>query len=326
MRNLINDLKIYFIVQPNTDPLIRPWSILGIKFTIPPSPFFPMNSIFKIGRYVRRCIIIYEKMSFEKIVILSKQTTSFLKQIKIRKSQMFNENSSLMEINFNESNFSFHKPIDDNNMCEVDLDGSVISIIGEPDTCSSTVKLKQQYSIFSTKQLSIDDPTKQSASTAKSTYFQFLKSQTTEANLKKAEINKRKNSSLNALNGCALSRKTAEYFISQQAYLIENNEHESLLPTDLHKKIDELFSCDSSFPDVFFLKYLNSLRIKDYSLSSKYLHDYFDRFIIHGSIPLAALNLVSLEYRFSNKYVSFLLSSLVIIVSGRGNRPLFRRL
>ena len=36
MRNLINDLKIYFIVQPTNDPLIRPWSILGfiVKFKL----------------------------------------------------------------------------------------------------------------------------------------------------------------------------------------------------------------------------------------------------------------------------------------------------
>jgi anaphase-promoting complex subunit 5 len=89
--------------------------------------------------------------------------------------------------------------------------------------------------------------------------------------------------------------------VSQQAYLIENNEYESLLPADLHQKIDELFNYESIFPDVFYLKYLNSLRIKDYSVATKYMHDYFDRFIIHGSIPLAALNLVSLEYRFSNR-------------------------
>jgi hypothetical protein len=245
-------------------------------------------------------------MPFDKVVILSKQTSAFLKQIKIKKSLMFNENTSLME--FNESNFtiasnSFVKPSEDNNLGgEMDLDGSIISIIGEPDTCSSTVKLKHQYSIFPTKVFSTIEDVQKTLPTSKCN-FQFLKTQQQiENNLKKNDAIKKKNSNmLNTINGCALSRKTAEYFVSQQAYLIENNEYESLLPTDLQQKIDELFNYDSSFPDVFYLKFLNSLRIKDYSLSSKCLHDYFDRFIINGSIPLAALNLVSLEYRFSNK-------------------------
>jgi hypothetical protein len=239
-------------------------------------------------------------MTFDKVVLLSKQTTNFLKQIKIRKSQVLSENTSAMELNFNESNLSinnnsFLKPLEDNN---IDLDGSIISIIGEPDTCSSTVKLKHQYSIFPTKTPAKDDLAKQGSSVKSN--FQFYKAQTTEN--KKVEIAKKNtNSSSNILNGCAFSRKTAEYFVSQQAYLIENNEYESLLPADLHQKIDELFNYESIFPDVFYLKYLNSLRIKDYSVATKYMHDYFDRFIIHGSIPLAALNLVSLEYRFSNR-------------------------
>ena len=248
-------------------------------------------------------------MSFDKVVILNKQLTSFLKQVKLRKPRyIYDENLSLISIitdtNFNESNISinnhsFVKPLEDNN---IDLDGSIISTIGEPDTCSSTVKLKHQYSIFQTKTQATDDFLKQGSS-AKSN-FQFNKTQTTQS--KKVEITKSKsNSSSSILNGCALSRKTAEYFISQQAFLIENNEYESLLPTDLHQKIDELFDNESIFPDVFYLKYLNSLRIKDYSIATKYMHDYFDRFIIHGSIPLAALNLVSLEYRFSNRYRNY---------------------
>jgi len=55
LRNLLNDLKIYFIGPPINDPLIRPWSV--------------------VGRYVRRCIIIYEKMPFDKIVSLCKQAS-----------------------------------------------------------------------------------------------------------------------------------------------------------------------------------------------------------------------------------------------------------
>ena len=65
LRNLINDLKIYFIGPPINDPMIRPWSV--------------------VGRYVRRCIIIYEKMSFDKIVSLCKQASV---QFKILSTQL----------------------------------------------------------------------------------------------------------------------------------------------------------------------------------------------------------------------------------------------
>ena len=53
IRNLINDLKIYFIGPTLNDSLIKPWSV--------------------VGKYVRRCIIIYEKTAFEELVSLCKQ-------------------------------------------------------------------------------------------------------------------------------------------------------------------------------------------------------------------------------------------------------------
>ena len=53
IRNLINDLKIYFIGPTLNDSLIKPWSV--------------------VGKYVRRCIIIYEKTAFEELVRLCKQ-------------------------------------------------------------------------------------------------------------------------------------------------------------------------------------------------------------------------------------------------------------
>lgn len=102
-------------------------------------------------------------------------------------------------------------------------------------------------------------------------------------------------------NNCAFSRKTAEFFVAQQAHLIENNEHEAMCPVDLNKKIDQLILYDPSFSDAYFLKYLNNLRLKDYPASLKALHDYFDRILLAGSVSLAALNLSSLEYRFDNK-------------------------
>lgn len=102
-------------------------------------------------------------------------------------------------------------------------------------------------------------------------------------------------------NGCSFSRRIAEYFVAQQASLIENNEHDALSPVELNQKIDELLAFDSNFADAYYLKYLNYLRLRDYPSSLKALHDYFDRAIYAGSVSLAALNLCSLEYRFDNK-------------------------
>ncbi len=53
IRNLITDLKIYFIGPTLKESLIKPWSV--------------------VGKYVRRCIIIYEKTAFEELVRLCKQ-------------------------------------------------------------------------------------------------------------------------------------------------------------------------------------------------------------------------------------------------------------
>jgi hypothetical protein len=112
-------------------------------------------------------------------------------------------------------------------------------------------------------------------------------------------------SSDSLLNGYAFSRRIAEYFVAQQAYLIENNEREALSPQALHAKIEELLGYDPSFSDVYFLKYLNYLRLKDYPSALKALHDYFDRFVYSCSISYAPLNLCSLEYRFDNKLILF---------------------
>ena len=102
-------------------------------------------------------------------------------------------------------------------------------------------------------------------------------------------------------NSCAFSRKIAEYFVAQQAHLIENNEYEALSPVELQSKIDELISYDATFSDAHYLKYLNCLRLRDYPSALKSLHDYFDRIFLTGSVSLAALNLSSLEYRFDSK-------------------------
>lgn len=102
-------------------------------------------------------------------------------------------------------------------------------------------------------------------------------------------------------NGFAFSRRLAEYFVAQQAFLLENNEHDALSPLELEQKIDELIRNDSSFIDAYYLRYLNCLRLNDYPAALKALHDYFDRGIPACSVALAPLNLCSLEFRFGNR-------------------------
>jgi hypothetical protein len=105
----------------------------------------------------------------------------------------------------------------------------------------------------------------------------------------------------NITSGFEFSRKIAEYFVAKQAFLIENNEHEAMNPIELLEKIDELIAYDSTFSEAYYLRYLNYMRLKDYPMALKAMHDYFDRLLLAGSVSLAALNLCSLEYRFDNK-------------------------
>lgn len=71
LKMLINALKIYFIGPNLSDCLIKPWSV--------------------VGKYVRRCIIIYEKTSFDKLVGLSKQASVEFKHYQDFLSQPLNK-------------------------------------------------------------------------------------------------------------------------------------------------------------------------------------------------------------------------------------------
>ena len=383
LRNLINDLKIYFIGQPLNDPLIRPWSV--------------------VGRYVRRCIIIYEKMSFDKLVLLVKQSSVQFKhlsaQISKNRLSIFISTSKLHNTTKNPSNqTNLENQIDQN--YEIDTyqgnhsnspmsgalflnDESNLTITGEylnrstnpdcsgmdldeslthqhgvlnsynnnkefvhkfysqsifnPKALTSTVSAQRTHSMSNFKPQatitdSIEKPVKVSNKTAKISASTVTFSLTTAQTLSSEPLIKavaNPVSELNAMppptampalhlttaahveeapvaafalkNGCAFSRKIAEYFVAQQANLIENNEHDAMNPIEIQYKIDELLAYDSNFADAYYLKYLNYLRLRDYPSALKALHDYFDRAIFAGSVSLAALNLCSLEYRFDNK-------------------------
>ncbi len=377
LRNLINDLKIYFIGPPINDPLIRPWSV--------------------VGRYVRRCIIIYEKMPFDKLVTLCKQASVQFKDLSavISKNRKISESAvKLNELNIQNSDnpIDSHYEIENSNSpvsgalflndesyltmtgdcfnrsanadCSgMDMDESAVSLNQINNTslnCSNNREFINRFysqTVFNSKALTstvsaqrtqalgnfktndkadnLVNLTKASKSTQSTVTSNNTKLPTTTASQTTARTNNAKtnleagindsmppppvaalvatvstaNSALpfafSLKNGCAYSRRIAEYFVAQQASLIENNEHDALSPAELNQKIDELLAFDVNFADAYYLKYLNFMRLRDYPSSLKALHDYFDRAIYAGSVSLAALNLCSLEYRFDNKENAF---------------------
>ncbi|XP_068101228.1 anaphase-promoting complex subunit 5 [Hyperolius riggenbachi] len=115
-----------------------------------------------------------------------------------------------------------------------------------------------------------------------------------------------------ACNG-PLSQKQAEYFLSQQASLLKNDESKALPPVLLQKELNNLLKFNPDFSEAHYLSYLNSLRVQDVFSSTHSLLHYFDRLILTGaesksngdegygrSLRYAALNLASLHCRFGH--------------------------
>ncbi|KAM9331539.1 anaphase-promoting complex subunit 5 [Gastrophryne carolinensis] len=115
-----------------------------------------------------------------------------------------------------------------------------------------------------------------------------------------------------ACNG-PLSQKQAEYFLSQQALLLKNDESKALSPVLLQKELNNLLKFNPDFAEAHYLSYLNSLRVQDVFSSTHSLLHYFDRLILTGaesksngdegygrSLRYAALNLASLHCRFGH--------------------------
>lgn len=363
IKALINTLKIYFIGPNLAESFIKPWSV--------------------VGKYVRRCIIIYEKMSFDKLVNLSKLATNEFKRLsyiisnkshnpntsininsnkKTEKSSNKSENqiySENLEVNYetdnstspmrgdglflnDESNLTitsewFNRSTNADYSC-MDLEPLDESLTQPSSSMSnkpicqnrfnqkaltSTVSAQRTQSLSNFKSMKKQNeatsnttmgdgethPTAASKISHPTVKFQLPNQ---KEGLEGSIIGASNDMNLNQMavqgkfvesSGFEFSRKIAEYFVSRQANLIENNEHEALSPYELQQKIDELIAVDTNFADAYYLRYLNFLRLKDYPSALKALHDYFDRFLQAGSISLAALNLCSLEYRFDNKCV-----------------------
>ncbi|XP_032656479.1 anaphase-promoting complex subunit 5 isoform X2 [Chelonoidis abingdonii] len=110
-----------------------------------------------------------------------------------------------------------------------------------------------------------------------------------------------------------LSQKQAEYFLSQQASLLKNDETKALTPAFLQKELNNLLKFNPDFAEAHYLSYLNSLRVQDVFSSTHSLLHYFDRLILTGaesksngdegygrSLRYAALNLAALHCRFGH--------------------------
>ncbi|KFM66641.1 Anaphase-promoting complex subunit 5, partial [Stegodyphus mimosarum] len=74
-----------------------------------------------------------------------------------------------------------------------------------------------------------------------------------------------------------VSQKQAEFFIAQQAALLQINESAALSPSDLQQKIKELMKGNPELYEACYLSYLNSLRVKEYRGARDNLYHHFDR-------------------------------------------------
>uniref|UniRef100_T1IR26 Anaphase-promoting complex subunit 5 n=1 Tax=Strigamia maritima TaxID=126957 RepID=T1IR26_STRMM len=112
---------------------------------------------------------------------------------------------------------------------------------------------------------------------------------------------------------CRFSRKQAEYFISQQAAMIQSNEKEALPPDHLQDRIREILNYHPDLAEAHFLSYLNNIRVKEYCGAINHLYHCFDRNTLSNqdskscaddvgrSFRYAALNLAALHCRFGHK-------------------------
>ena len=73
-----------------------------------------------------------------------------------------------------------------------------------------------------------------------------------------------------------LSKKQSEFFISKHIYLLLQNEAKALPPKELQNVINELLTNNEQQSEVLYLQYLNSLRVRDYTLCLNTLIHYFD--------------------------------------------------
>ncbi|KAJ8038977.1 Anaphase-promoting complex subunit 5 [Holothuria leucospilota] len=112
-----------------------------------------------------------------------------------------------------------------------------------------------------------------------------------------------------------LSPKLAEYFISEQAARLQNEDPTSLSPDQLQEQITALTDGSSHRAELHYLTFLNCLRLNEFCGAIHSLHKYFDQLTQKStdsgsnsssteewkhSYRYAALNLASLHYRLGH--------------------------
>lgn len=103
------------------------------------------------------------------------------------------------------------------------------------------------------------------------------------------------------------SMKQADFFVSQQCHLLENNERRALSPIDLQNKLKEVIQDNPLHSQAHILSYMNNLRVRDYLNSLEAFHRAFDRSAVKSHHPpetkgfqYSSLNLSIMHAQFGN--------------------------
>ncbi|XP_037044353.1 anaphase-promoting complex subunit 5 [Bradysia coprophila] len=103
------------------------------------------------------------------------------------------------------------------------------------------------------------------------------------------------------------SMKQADFFVSQQCHLLENNERRALSPIDLQNKLKEVIQDNPLHSQAHILSYMNNLRVRDYLNSLEAFHRAFDRSAVKSHNPpetkgfqYSSLNLSIMHAQFGN--------------------------
>ncbi|XP_033102133.1 anaphase-promoting complex subunit 5-like [Anneissia japonica] len=128
------------------------------------------------------------------------------------------------------------------------------------------------------------------------------------------------------------SHRQAEFFMSEQAALLQNEECKAMPPHKLQEHIDDLTKNNPELPATRYLSFLNYLRINEYCGAVHSLYNYFDRISspntmsnsseeFSQSYRYAALNLASLHSRFGHKEEALLTLKEAIRMAQEANDP-----
>ena len=96
--------------------------------------------------------------------------------------------------------------------------------------------------------------------------------------------------SLHAHRG--MSRKQADLFIATQSNLIQTAEKHALSPILLQKEIDCILKSNPGLPEAYFLSYLNSLRMGEFSQA-------IDNLLVNGSVTTQTEEEVNQRFRYN---------------------------